>query len=294
MIFDHVKEGLNEIFVRHSDDAVQILLEVGENNRARCFDRCTVRNRTDRRKRNNLAGLKGGRQAGCTLGLDADNLAVGAQKFDERGNAGCQSAAAHRNENVIDERKFLDDFHRDCALPGRDSGIIERRNIGVALFFGELVRVLARFIKNITVQNNLGPERFSAVYFDQRRGRRHDDDCLCLEAGRGVRDALRVVARRGGNQARFSLFFGKRADFIVGAAHFVGAGALHVFGLEIYLGTGLLTVGIRVDEVGGKCNFFYNFASPFKAFQSQFRHVVLLWMGIRGRAPCGARCFTSL
>ena len=137
-------------------------------------------------------------------------------------------------QNIIHQRQLLDNFHGNGSLAGCHHRIIKGMDKGIAFFFRQLHGISTGIIVDIPFEHHFRPIRFGALHFDQRRGGRHDDHCLCPVFSGGISDSLGMVSCRCGDQSPVSLFLGQGADLIVGAPDLIGAGKLHVFRLEIY------------------------------------------------------------
>ena len=124
------------------------------------------------------------------------------------------------------------------------------------MLFGEFKRLLACLVIHIAVQHNLRTVMLGALHLDERGGGGHDHDGFCSTAGSCKCHTLRMIARRCGNQTATALFVGQRADFVIGAANFICAGALHVLGLEIHLVAGGFAEMRALDKLGLLGHFF--------------------------------------
>ena len=100
------------------------------------------------------------------------------------------------------------------------------------------------------MEDDLGPVVLGIVHLHQGGGGGHDDGGGHAGGLGSVGHALGVVAGGGGDQAPFPLFLGQGADLIVSAPDLVGAGDLHIFGLEIDPVAAALGQGRGVDETG--------------------------------------------
>ena len=132
VVLDHVEEGDNQLIVLNRDNAVQVLLNVGENLLAGALHRSAVRNRVSTRQCHNLARRERSLHASRILRLHADHMDVRIQQFRESRDAAREAAAADRHENVIDCRQLFHDFHRDAALAGCDRQVVKRMHKGGA------------------------------------------------------------------------------------------------------------------------------------------------------------------
>ena len=134
--------------------------------------------------------------------LHADDPDLGAQLFDVGRHAGDQPAAADGAEDGVDRPGVLaQDFHRDGALPGDYIWIVIGVHEGHAFLFFQFQRMLVGVGIRIAVQYHFRAAIFHRINLDLWRGDRHHDDCLATKFLRGQRHALRMVARRGGDDA---------------------------------------------------------------------------------------------
>ena len=102
-------------------------------------------------------------------------------------------------------------------------------DIGEALLLGQLGGQSGCLVKDLPVEDDLGPVVLGIVYLHQGGGGGHDDGGGHSGSLGGVGQTLGVVARGGGDKSPLLLLLGEGADFIVGAADFVCAGHLHIF-----------------------------------------------------------------
>ena len=277
MVLHHIQEGDDQIRVRHSDHAVEILLQVGKDLCSGRLDSSAVCNGVDLRKRYHFTLLQGCLEAGRSLGLYGVHFRVGPQHLHERGDACRQSASAYRHQDDVDEGQVLDDLHGDRALAGGDVGIVERMNKGISVFFGQLVGVVTGLVIDVAVQNDLGSQRFGPVHLDQRRCSGHYDHRLGPELFGRISDALCVVSGGSRDQAAVSLLLAQRADLVVSAANLVGTCPLSVLRFEIDLSSGPLAEIVRVDQRCIQCDFRYGFAGLLEFLKRQF----LFWSHVK-------------
>ena len=102
-------------------------------------------------------------------------------------------------------------------------------DIGKALLLGQLSGQGGGLVKDLPVEDDLGPVVLGVVNLHQGSGGGHHDGGGHTGGLGGIGQALGVVACGGGDEAPLLLLLGEGADFIVGAANFVGAGHLHIF-----------------------------------------------------------------
>ena len=232
VVLDHVEERDNKLIVVHADDVVEVLLQVREDLVAHLEHGRAVGDGVGAGELHHVAGLERRREACRAGGLHANDADLGVVEFGESRDAAGQAAAAHRHEDGVDQRQLLDDLHGDGALAGCHRGVVERWDVGEALLLGQLHGALLGVVKDVAVEDDLGAVALGALDLDERCGGGHDHDGACARVGGGVRHALRVVAGTCGDYAAVKLLLGELRDLVVRAAQLVGAGALHVLGLE--------------------------------------------------------------
>ncbi len=264
MVLNHIQKSNDQFFILHRNDIIQILADIGENCGSRRFHGRAVRNRINAVKCGYFPGLYGRLHTICTRRFHADNLNFGIQQLGKRRNARRQSAAANGNQNIIHERQFFDNFHRNRALTGRHLQIIKGMDKGITFFFRKLIRICTGFIINVTVQNNFRSVAFRSVDLDERRRRRHNDGRLNVVAFGRIGNTLRMISRGSRNQPSLSLFLRKRAHLIISAPQFIGSGKLHIFRLQIYFVPCLRAEIIAEHQFGLRRYLFYNFACLLK------------------------------
>ena len=163
--------------------------------------------------------------------------------------------------------RLLDDLHGDAALAGSYIKIIERMYEGGSALFRDLHGVFTGFVINISIEDNFRSVGLGVVNLHQRCGGRHHDGCLYTVDLGGVSDTLRVVAGGSGYETLCSLFGGHGADLVVSAAHLVGAGVLHILGLQVDLVAGLLGEELTVYQLGLQSDLPYDFTCFFEFLQ---------------------------
>ena len=124
------------------------------------------------------------------------------------------------------------DLHRDRALAGDHVGVVERMDEGQAALGLELERAGVGVGVAVAVQDDLAAEGADGVDLERRRRRRHDDQRLAAEPPRRERDALRVVAGRGADDAARERVGRQPDHLVVGAAQLEAEHRLGVLALE--------------------------------------------------------------
>ena len=185
---------------------------------------------------------------GGTLGLYAVHLDLRAQSLDGKGNAGDQSAAAHRHHHSVHIRQLVKDLQADGTLPGDDLLVIVGVDKGHVVLLLQLHGLVVGFVVGAGHKADLRAQIFGVLHLHQGRAVRHTDNAADAAPGSRQRHALRMVARRAGNDALGALLLGKLADLIISAPHLKAAGGLQVLGLKVQLAV-LGQLG-GFDEVG--------------------------------------------
>ena len=192
--------------------------------------------------------VEGVLHAGRARGLHAVDLYLGTQALDGERHAGDQAAAADRHDDRVHIGQLVEDFETNRSLPCDDQLVIIRMNEGHAGLLLQLHGAVMRVVVGALDQLDLGTEALCALYLHNRGTVRHTDNAFDAHAGRGQRHALRMVARRAGNDALCTLLRGQLADFVVRAADLEAACNLQIFGFQVQIGAGAQACG--GDQVG--------------------------------------------
>ena len=166
------------------------------------------------------------------LGLDADDVQVGADRLGRRRHAGDQAAAADRDDQGVDRRLLRQHLERDRALAGDDGEVVERMDDGEAALLGELQAGDARVVEGVAVEHDLGAEAARVLDLHARGEARHDDRRRDAQPLGVVRDRLGVVAGRDGEHALGALGGGELGHLVERAALLERGGELQVLELE--------------------------------------------------------------
>ncbi|MCY1441395.1 hypothetical protein D9M71_577090 [compost metagenome] len=170
------------------------------------------------------------------MGLDADDLDLGAQVFHVSGDARDQSAAAHRHEDRVQLTRLLaQDFHGHGALAGDHIRVVVRWHEGRALLFGQRQGMGQCLRETVTVQHHVAAARAHAADLEFRRCRRHDDACIDTQLPRRQRHTLGMVASRSCDHTAGALLRIQLRQARVGATDLEGEGRLQVFAFEQHL-----------------------------------------------------------
>jgi hypothetical protein len=166
------------------------------------------------------------------LGLDADDVQVGAERLRRRRHAGDQAAAADGDDQGVDLGLLGEHLERDRALAGDHRQVVERMDDGVAALLGELQAGDARVLEGVADEDDLGAEAARVLDLHARGEARHDDRRRDAHALRVVGDGLRVVAGRDREHALGALGGSELRHLVERAALLERGGELQVLKLE--------------------------------------------------------------
>ena len=165
--------------------------------------------------------------------LHANQSDLRPQPFDVGADARNQSPPADRDENGVDRPAVLtQDFHADGALACDHVGIVVGMHEGQFFAPGNLQGMRIGVVVGIAEQHHAGAARRDRRRLDLRRGGRHDDGGAAAKPLRRQRNALGMVAGRGGDHAALELRGAQMRHFVVGAPQFEGKHRLQVLALE--------------------------------------------------------------
>ena len=248
LVLHQGEDGRRCLVLGHGNDIIHILLAQLIGQLARGLDLNAVRKGGGSFQGLVLVLVQAAVHTGGTLGLYAVHLDLRAQGLDGKGDAGNQSAAAHRHHHSVHIRQLVENFQTNRALPGDDLLVIVGVNKGHVVLLLQLHGLVVGFVVGAGHKADLRAQIFGVLHLHQGRAVRHTDDAADAAPGSRQRHALRMVARRAGNDALGALLLRKLADFIVSAPHLKAASGLQVLGLEVQLAV-LGQLG-GFDEVG--------------------------------------------
>ena len=251
----------------HGNDIVHILLAQLVGQLARGLDLNAVRKGGSRFQGLVLVLVQAAVHTGGTLGLYAVHLDLRPQGLDGKGDAGDQSAAAHRHHHSVHIRQLVEDLQANGSLPGDDLLVIVRVDKGHVVLLLQLHGLVVGFVVGAGHKADLRAQIFGVFHLHQGCAVRHTDDAADAAPGSRQRHALRMVARRAGNDALGALLLGKLADLIISAPHLKAAGGLQVLSLEVQLAV-LGQLG-GFDEVGLAGNVLQHKGGVVDLIQSQ-------------------------
>ncbi|MNQ40002.1 hypothetical protein D3C85_536410 [compost metagenome] len=166
-------------------------------------------------------------------GFDADDLGLRPQEADDGGDAGRQTAAADGHEDGVDGVRVLtQNLQPHRALPRDHVGVVEGVDEGGAGFLFQDAGVGVGVVEAVAVQHHVSAQGLDRRHLDARRGGRHDDGRGRAAFRRRQRHALRVIARRGADDAARQLGLAQGGDLVVGAANLEREDRLQVLALQ--------------------------------------------------------------
>ena len=167
------------------------------------------------------------------VGLHAHDPDIRAQRFQEGRHARDQPAAAHRHEDgVVLAGKLRQQLQAHRALPGDHVGVVVGMHEGHAALLLKQVGVGLGVAERVAVEHDLGAALAAGPDLDLGGGRGHHDQSVQPQLLGAEGHALRVVARRGGDDAAFPLRLAQARHLVVGAAQLEGKHRLLVLALE--------------------------------------------------------------
>ena len=281
---------LRNFVVIDRHDLIHIPAAKLERQFSRLLDRNAVRNGLRRVQRNDMSRIHGrlhARRTGC---LHADNLHIRMQHFDRRRNAGSQSAAANRHDNSVYIRQIIHDFQTDRSLSRDDHRVVKRMDKRRAGFLLNAACLGIRIVIYAAVKHDVRAQLARRLHLGKRCARRHNDGRRHAERPRRQRNALRMVARRGRDDAAGAFFLGQAGDFDICAAHLEGARVLQVFRFQIDLAV-FIGQCLELHQTRALCDAL----EPLPRLQNHAkrkRHTLSLFFLQTNQARL--RCFPSL
>ncbi|MNS88116.1 hypothetical protein D3C72_1220800 [compost metagenome] len=215
------------------DDVVQQVAAQAEGLVAGSAHRYPVGEQADLIQGHHMTGVDGALHRRGVGGFDADDLRLGAQETDDGRHPRRQTAAADRDEDGVDRVGVLaQDLQPDRALSGDHVRVVERVDEGCAGLLFQGAGVGVGVVEAVAVQDDVSAERLDRRHLDARRGGRHDDGRGRAAFRRRQRHALRVIARRGADDAARQLGLAQGGDLVVGAANLEREDRLQVLALQ--------------------------------------------------------------
>ena len=152
--------------------------------------------------------------------------------LDRERDAADQTAAADGHDDRVDVGQLVEDLEPDRPLSRDDVVIVERMDERVAVLVFEFKRLVVGVVVDALDEADLGAEAFCRLDLGDGRDVGQTDQRLDAVVSRRERDALRVVARRAGDDSALFLLVGELRDLVVSASDLERTGDLEVLGLE--------------------------------------------------------------
>ena len=181
-----------------------------------------------------------GAERGIHGRLDAEDADVGLHRFRRDRTARDQTAAADRNDETVQIRRVLEEFHGADTLTRDDPRVVEGRDKDKAFLVAQPVRLLGRAGEVQALDHHgraMGP---GAVRLHEGRAFRHDDGHGNAQPGAVIGQGLGVVAGRGRHHAAPALVGRQLQQPVQRAAFLETAGEVKVVELDPDLGPGQL------------------------------------------------------
>ena len=211
-----------------------------------------------------MAGRERVLECGGALRNGADHAHFRLEGLDGQSDAGAKATATQRNDDIGDVGDILKDFQTDGSLTAQHLVIVERRNVDHAVSFGEFGRVCRGFIEHVAIQHDVGTVRLGGIHLQRGSDGRHANRGLRTAFTGRVRHALRVIARRCGDDAVGKLLFAQRGDLVVCATNLERAGNLQVLRLQKNLMPRHFTQYGGGDDCGMACGAFQTLRCEFQ------------------------------
>ena len=205
VILHHVEERHDEFLVLDCDDPVKVLLKIGEDLVARLLHGGAVGDGAHMRKLHDMPRLERRLHACRPRRFHADHIDVRVQELGQGRYARGKPTASDGDQDVVDKRQLLHDFHRNGALPSRDAQVVEGMHEGEAALLGQLERAGVGLVVHVACEHDLSAERFGALHLDIGGCCGHDDGGGHAVALCRVGHPLRVVAGRRGDETALAL-----------------------------------------------------------------------------------------
>ncbi len=124
------------------------------------------------------------------------------------------------------------DLQPHRALPRDDVGVVERMDEGRAGFLFQRAGVGVGVVEAFAVQHHLAAQALNRRHLDAGRGGRHDDGRRRAALRRRQRHSLRMIARRGADDAARQFGLAQGRDPVVGAADLEREDRLQILALQ--------------------------------------------------------------
>ena len=203
--------------------------------------------------------------------LNAVNFHARVDALDGKRHARDEPAPADGHHDGVHVGQLLQNFKADGPLARDDVLVVEGVDEGVVVLFLKLERAVVSVVVDAGHKADLRPVRARRFHFGDGRALGQADDGGDTVLLRRKRHALRVVARRAGDDAVRLRLVGELRNFIVRAPQLEGARPLQVLRLEVDLS---LRGDARADDGGSKCRLMEDALCVFNFIEC--KHTVAL------------------
>ena len=150
-------------------------------------------------------GLHWDRVERQSLRFDRYRAAAAAGFLRGDGHAGKQTAAADGHAQAIEIREIFEHLERHRTLAGDDVFVVIGVDENEVLTLGQMLRVLTGFGQVLPMQDHARTEQPRLLHLVEWRVERHDDRGRYAEPRGVMRDALRVIPGRHGDDTAAAL-----------------------------------------------------------------------------------------
>ncbi len=232
-VFEHVLQRRARCVGVDEHDVVHVLPDEPKGLLAHLFHCDAVGEKPDVGELHAPARGKRARHGVGVLRLHADHLDFGAHTLHVRGDPADQASAADRDEDRVDRPLPLaQDLHSDRSLARDHVRVVVRMDECRPRALLQQERTRVRVAVRVAVQHDRRAAGLHRGDLDVRSGHRHHDRRGAAEPLRRERDALRMVARRRGDDAARALGRREMRHLVVRAAQLEREHRLLVLALE--------------------------------------------------------------
>ena len=215
MLFNEGEQGAHDLHLGDGDDLIEIAAAEFECQISGGAYGTAVCNRVGRGEGDRASAGECRLHAGSIFRLHTDDLYLRIDELHRECNARGKAAAADGDENGIYVLERVDDLERNSALSDEYITVIERMDVDIAFFLLQLEAVRISIVESVAVEDHCRTECACRLDFEDRGRGGHTDYGVYTEFLRSISNALRVVARRGGNDAARLFLFREHGDAVV-------------------------------------------------------------------------------
>ena len=203
--FQEPEDGAGDVLFSHGDHVIHMFLDDSEIQFTGPIDCNTVGNGGAHVHGNPLTRLERANCGGAALRLHTDDLGAGTKPLDRDGKPRYETSSSDRSHHCHLILQDLGQFQAYGPLSGDDAGIVVARNECLVRASGKLLGVGEGVVETAPVQDHLCAVLPDCVQLFDRHVLGHDNGCTDAQPLGGPRNALCVVACRGGDHSVSSL-----------------------------------------------------------------------------------------